>query len=109
MRKVLLATTALVAVGGVSAASADVSISGGYEAAYVSTDVSGGTSVNSLSTENFDYSIAFSNTLIMECSLQVPSTPAKPVWKRLVLPFLVILVRLDSVRLESHVRLRDCS
>ncbi len=63
MRKVLLATTALVAVGGVSAASADVSISGGYEAAYVSTDVSGGTSVNSLSTENFDYSIAFSNTL----------------------------------------------
>ncbi len=40
MRKVLLATTALVAVGGVSAASADVSISGGYEAAYVSTDVS---------------------------------------------------------------------
>ena len=63
MRKVLLATTALVAVGGVSAASADVSISGGYEAAYVSTDISGGTSVNSLSTENFDYSIAFSNTL----------------------------------------------
>ena len=63
MRKVLLATTALVAVGGVSAASADVSISGGYEAAYVSSDVSGGTSVNSLSTENFDYSIAFSNTL----------------------------------------------
>jgi hypothetical protein len=63
MRKVLLATTALVAVGGVSAASADVSISGGYEAAYVATDLSGGTSSNSLSTENFDYSIAFSNTL----------------------------------------------
>jgi hypothetical protein len=40
-----------------------VSISGGYEAAYVSTDLSGGTSSNSLSTENFDYSIAFSNTL----------------------------------------------
>ena len=63
MRKVLLATTALVAVGGVSAASADVSISGGYEAAYVTSDISGGTSTNSLSTENFDYSIAFSNTL----------------------------------------------
>tara|TARA_B100000575_G_C23116876_1_gene645761 strand:- start:341 stop:1309 length:969 start_codon:yes stop_codon:yes gene_type:complete len=63
MRKVLLATTALVAAGGVSAASADVSISGGYEAAYVSTDVSGGSSVNSISGENFDYSIAFSNTL----------------------------------------------
>ena len=63
MRKVLLATTALVAAGGISAASADVSISGGYEAAYVSTDVSGGTSVNSISAENFDYTIAFSNTL----------------------------------------------
>ena len=63
MRKVLLATTALVAAGGISAASADVSISGGYEAAYVSTDLSGGSSVNSISGENFDYSIAFSNTL----------------------------------------------
>lgn len=63
MRKVLLATTALVAAGGISAASAEVSISGGYEAAYVSSDVSGGTSTNSISAENMDYSIAFSNTL----------------------------------------------
>ena len=63
MRKVLLATTALVAAGGISAASADVSISGGYEAAYVSTDLSGGSNVNSISGENFDYTIAFSNTL----------------------------------------------
>jgi len=63
MRKVLLATTALVAVGGVSAASADVSISGGYEAAYVSSDVSGGTSTNSLNTDNLDYNISFSSTL----------------------------------------------
>jgi hypothetical protein len=63
MRKVLLATTALVAAGGISAASAEVSISGGYEAAYVSSDVSGGTSTNSLSTENMDYTIAFSRTL----------------------------------------------
>jgi hypothetical protein len=63
MRKVLLATTALVAVGGVSAASADVSISGGYEAAYVSSDVSGGTSTNELNTDNLDYNISFSSTL----------------------------------------------
>jgi len=63
MRKVLLATTALVAAGGVSAASADVSISGGYEAAYTSSDISGGTSTNAISAENMDYSISFSNTL----------------------------------------------
>jgi hypothetical protein len=38
MRKVLLATTALVALGGVSAAHADLSISGGYEFDYVDND-----------------------------------------------------------------------
>jgi len=38
MRKVLLATTALVAVGGVTAASADISISGNYEWEYVTND-----------------------------------------------------------------------
>jgi hypothetical protein len=63
MRKVLLATTALVAAGGISAASADVSISGGYEAAYTSSDISGGTSTTTISAENMDYSISFSNTL----------------------------------------------
>ena len=63
MRKVLLATTALVAAGGISAASADVSISGGYEAAYTSSDISGGTSTNAISAENMDYTISFSNTL----------------------------------------------
>ena len=38
MRKVLLATTALVAVSGVTAANADISISGNYEWEYVSND-----------------------------------------------------------------------
>jgi hypothetical protein len=38
MRKVLLATTALVALGGVSVAHADLSISGSYEFDYVDTD-----------------------------------------------------------------------
>ena len=66
MRKILLATTALVAVGGVSAASADVSISGGYEAQYLTSDISGGTSTNLLNTDNLDYTISFSSTLIME-------------------------------------------
>ena len=36
MRKVLFATTALVALGGVSAASADISVSAGNEFKYVS-------------------------------------------------------------------------
>ena len=38
MRKVLLATTALVAVSGVTAANADISISGNYEWEYTTTD-----------------------------------------------------------------------
>jgi hypothetical protein len=38
MRKVLLATTALVAMGGVTAASADISLSGNYEWEYESKD-----------------------------------------------------------------------
>ena len=38
MRKVLLATTALAAVAGVTAANADLSISGNYEWEYVSND-----------------------------------------------------------------------
>ena len=43
MRKVLLATTALVAMGGVSAASADISISGSVQYNYTTTLVQGGT------------------------------------------------------------------
>ena len=38
MRKVLLATTALVAVSGVTAANADISISGNYEWEYMTDD-----------------------------------------------------------------------
>ena len=38
MRKVLLATTALVAMGGITAANADISISGNYEWEYTQTD-----------------------------------------------------------------------
>jgi hypothetical protein len=38
MRKVLLATTALIAVGTVQAASADVTISGSYEWQYMRLD-----------------------------------------------------------------------
>jgi hypothetical protein len=46
MRKVLLATTAIVALGGVSAASADISISGGHELKYQSWNNSTSTSAN---------------------------------------------------------------
>ena len=41
MRKVLLATTALVAMGGVSAASADISISGSASYNYINNSGSG--------------------------------------------------------------------
>ena len=52
MRKVLLATTALVAMGGVSAASADISVSGGHEFKYQSWSGSDSTSANSNSVSN---------------------------------------------------------
>jgi len=52
MRKVLLATTAIVALGGVSAASADISVSGGAEMEYNSWSGSNSTSANSQSVEN---------------------------------------------------------
>jgi len=47
MRKVLLATTAIVALGGVSAASADISVSGGAEFKYESWGGSNSTTANS--------------------------------------------------------------
>jgi hypothetical protein len=62
MRRILLSSTALVALG-VTGASADVSISGGAEITYKSTDIAGSTSTDSISEENFDYTISFSNTL----------------------------------------------
>ncbi|NCF33599.1 MAG: porin, partial [Proteobacteria bacterium] len=65
MRKVLLATTALVAMGGVSAASADVTITGGYELKYISwsdttTDL---TENNSSVVDRTSVYINFSETL----------------------------------------------
>jgi hypothetical protein len=42
MRKVLLATTALVAMGGVSAASADITLSGSASYNYITTSGTGG-------------------------------------------------------------------
>jgi hypothetical protein len=67
MRKVLLATTALIAVGTVQAASADVTISGSFEWQYNTWDKSGTdyssstTSDNSVSQE-IDVNIGFSST-----------------------------------------------
>ena len=66
MRKVLLATTAIVALGGVSAASADISVSGSAEFQY---DSWSGTSADSTSTNNnsfattTDFSISASSVL----------------------------------------------
>jgi len=67
MRKVLLATTALIAVGTVQAASADVTISGSFEWQYNTWDKSGTdyssstTSDNSITNE-IDVNIGFSST-----------------------------------------------
>lgn len=67
MRKVLLATTALVAMGGVSAASADVTITGGYELKYISwsdnTTASPAITNNSSVTDTTSVYINFSETL----------------------------------------------
>jgi len=52
MRKVLLATTAIVALGGVSAASADISVSGGAEFVYDSWGGSNSTTANSHEVTN---------------------------------------------------------
>ena len=52
MRKVLLATTAIVALGGVSAASADISVSGGAEFKYESWGGANSTSANSNKVTN---------------------------------------------------------
>jgi hypothetical protein len=65
MRKVLLATTALVALGGVSAASADVTISGAYEFKYSTwSDNTASTTTNNTSyADSTTVSIDFSETL----------------------------------------------
>ena len=64
MRKVLLATTALVAMGGVSAASADISISGAAQYNYTTTSGTGSTAAEDrdMST-NVDADISMSSTL----------------------------------------------
>jgi len=67
MRKVLLATTALIAVGTVQAASADVTISGSFEWQYNTfdksgTDYSSGTTSDNSITNEIDVNIGFSST-----------------------------------------------
>jgi hypothetical protein len=69
MRKVLLATTALVAIGGVSAASADVSLSASASWAYDSwsddtaaATASGATTNNTAATMDSDFTISGSTT-----------------------------------------------
>jgi len=52
MRKVLLATTAIVALGGVSAASADISVSGGAEFVYDSWSGANSTTANNKEVTN---------------------------------------------------------
>jgi len=61
MRKVLLATTALVAFGGITAANADISISGNYEWEYTNLDT--GSTFGSDSHININGTIAADNGL----------------------------------------------
>ena len=62
MRKVLLATTALVAMGGVSAASADISVSGGHELKYQTWGAAAGAADNSNSiSSSTSYKISASS------------------------------------------------
>jgi len=64
MRKVLLATTAIVALGGVSAASADISISGGHELKYQTWNNNTSASANnSKITNGATYTISGSTVL----------------------------------------------
>ena len=63
MRKVLLATTALVAVGGVSAASADISISGAASYTYVSGSGTGFASDSNSNSTTTDFDIDGSTIL----------------------------------------------
>ena len=79
MRKVLLATTALIAVGTVNAASADVTISGSYEWQYNTwdksgTDYSSGTTSDNSVTQEIDVGIAFSATTDSGLSLAMGYT-----------------------------------
>ena len=63
MRKVLLASTALVALGSVSAMAADVSISGSYEMLYKSIDDNGVTTDQDSISSSSELDISFSETL----------------------------------------------
>lgn len=62
MRKILLSSTALVALG-VTGAQADVSITGGAEFNWQSSEISGADSSDSMNGNQLDYQISFSNTL----------------------------------------------
>ena len=64
MRKVLLATTALVMMGGVSAAYADISVSGGHELKYQSWSKKQSTTANNSSiSSGATYTISGSSVL----------------------------------------------
>ncbi len=72
MRKVLLATTALVAMGGVTAANADISIGGNYEWEYTQKDTEDtwgdDGNVNITATNTADNGMTFTAVLSMEVS-----------------------------------------
>ena len=75
MRKVLLATTALVALGGVSAASADISVSVSNEMKYSSWSSSGTSTANKSSVTN-DSTVEISASSVLDNGLSISSYAA---------------------------------
>ena len=63
MRKILFATTALVALGGISAASADISVSGKASHNFVSGSGTGYSSDSQSMATTVDFGLSGSNTL----------------------------------------------
>jgi len=75
MRKALLATTALVALGGVSAASADISVSVSNEMKYSSWSSSGTSTANKSSVTN-DSTVEISASSVLDNGLSISSYAA---------------------------------
>jgi len=75
MRKVLLATTALVALGGVSAASADISVSVSNEMKYSSWSSSNTSAANKSSVTN-DSTVSISASSVLDNGLSISSYAA---------------------------------
>ena len=108
MRKVLFATTALVALGGVSAASADISVSAANEFQYKSwSDSTTSTANDSSMTNKQSYKISASAVLDNGMSLSSYIGTDGSITSRIAAsPSLAILVQLGSMVLRLATNLQ---